>query len=314
MYLSWSVGCIKFYKYQLSAGINLELLAKRKWKASPFQWHPDSFVMFQYLVKSCKGDIRFFLPDSDSQGHKFIPIKATQHILRCIHKGVGNSNIRSKEPSFCWPVPRQAHSLCREVISTFQLQSSSETATWAILTRQYNVRQCVPLGWCIQGGCCMWLGIAHCALWYQFRCGQGRHTTRHHWSGSSSVADQEQAGVQGGDQRRHDDRSQKSILGHRLGTGYQQQQGELWQEPPSSSSYKGWCTLWNTLQSHGNVIHTDKTDGYKWHAECCSILRLWKVTKKHLQLMQWLIDFFFFQQQNFFPQGNSHRKSKNLTG
>lgn len=53
---------------------------------------------------------------------------------------------------------------------------------------------------------------------------EDRHTTRHHWSGISAT-EEEQADVQAGSQKRHDDRSQTSILSHRLETGHQQQRG-----------------------------------------------------------------------------------------
>lgn len=55
---------------------------------------------------------------------------------------------------------------------------------------------------------------------------------------------------------------------------------------------------------------------FTWHAECCSILHLWKMTKKHLRLMHWFVEVFFFFNNRTLPppQGYSHMKSKNLTG
>lgn len=92
---------------------------------------------------------------------------------------------------------------------------------------------------------------------------EDRHTTRHHWSGISAT-EEEQADVQAGSQKRHDDRSQTSILSHRLETGHQQQRGggQLWQGPSTNSNYKGCCTLWDALQTEGSIICTDKTEVY----------------------------------------------------
>lgn len=89
---------------------------------------------------------------------------------------------------------------------------------------------------------------------------EDKHTTRHHWSGIS-VTEEEQAGAQAGSQKSHDDRSQTSILSHRLETGHQQQQGAA-MATTTNSNYKGWYTLWNALQTEGSIICTDKIEVY----------------------------------------------------
>lgn len=88
-------------------------------------------------------------------------------------------------------------------------------------------------------------------------------TISHHWYGNN-VSEEEQADAQVGDQDRYDDRSQKSTLSQELETGYQQQQGAAWQECPTSSSYKGWSTLWNVLQPDGSINRTDNDNPGKW--------------------------------------------------
>lgn len=111
-------------------------------------------------------------------------------------------------------------------MSTFQLQSSNETTNCAVLTRQYNKKQRASLRTNV------YRGAAVTGAWelHTVLCDvkssvgkEDRHTTCHHWSGISAT-EEEQADVQAGSQKRQGDRSQNSILSHRLETGYQQQQ------------------------------------------------------------------------------------------
>lgn len=188
-------------------------------------------------------------------------------------------------------------------MSTFQLQLSNETTNWAVLTRQYNKRQHVSLR------ANAYKGVAVTGAWElrsvlcDVKSGVGeedRHTTRPHWSGIS-VTEEEQAGVQAGSQKRHDDRSQTSILSHRLETGHQQQQGAAMARTTYQQQLQRLVYSVECLADWGEHYMHRQDRGLRWCAECCRILQLWKVTKTHL--INAVICRFYFQQWNFTPKG-----------